>query len=85
MINLYDEIKADVLKYNFNYIEYNETDDNWDKTFIIDGNWVIWHYEGIDGYFIGRIEKDRFMTMDKKAIMQLISADHYYNYIGYEE
>lgn len=85
MKKLLGEIRQDILIYDFNYMEYEKRDGIWEKCLIVDGDQIIWYYSNEKGFFTGRIEKDRFVTLNEKAVMEMIASDHYYNFIEWEE
>ena len=79
MKELLQEIKKDVLKYDFDSIDYYKIIDGIDWTFTIEKPSL--HYSWFnDGYeFIGSVEIERFMELSIDDMIKLINSDMYYN------
>ena len=82
---LLNEIKDDYKKYNFEYYEYEDKTNNWERLFVVNqkSGFVYFHYYQKNGGFSGRISLFDFMRKSNSDILHIIAQTYYYNYNEY--
>ena len=81
---LLNEIKQDIRDYNFNYMEYESNIKDWDRTFILDIEYITFHYRNNKYEFTGNIYRDDFIKMSNVNIIKYIIEWSYYNTLEVE-